>query len=328
MKILIAGFGSIGRRHLRNLRALGYEDILFYRTRRSTLPDDEIAGLPVETSIQAALAHKPDAVIITNPTALHMDVALPAAEAGCHILMEKPIFHSMERMDEFKAALQHGGGQFASAFQFRFNPGLQKTAELIKAGAFGRVLSARAHWGEYLPAWHPWEDYRASYPARRDLGGGVIMTLCHPLDYLRWLLGEVNELSAFTASNSGLELEVEDTAEINLHFCSGALANVHLDFVQRPATHHLEIIGTEGTLYWDNTDSQVKVFYAADQRWENFQAPAGFERNVMFMDELTHFLAVCQGQTQPLCPLEDGERALQIILAAYRSAQNGQVIKL
>ena len=91
MKFLIAGFGSIGRRHLRNLQALGERDILLYRSHHSTLPDEEIAGLPVETDLKAALAHHPDAVIISNPTALHLDVAIPAAQAGCAILLEKPI---------------------------------------------------------------------------------------------------------------------------------------------------------------------------------------------------------------------------------------------
>ncbi len=124
MKILIAGFGSIGRRHFRNLLALGERDIVFLRSQRSTLPDDEIADFPVETDIQAALAHKPDAVIVSNPTALHLDVAIPAAEAGCHIFLEKPISHSMERVGELQAAVQRGGGQVLVGFQFRFHPGL------------------------------------------------------------------------------------------------------------------------------------------------------------------------------------------------------------
>ncbi len=102
MKFLIVGFGSIGRRHLRNLQALGEHDILLYRTHHSTLPEDEIAGIPVETDLQAALAHKPDAVIIANPTALHLGVAIPAAEAGCALLIEKPISHDLAGTAELK----------------------------------------------------------------------------------------------------------------------------------------------------------------------------------------------------------------------------------
>src|SRR5512146_1303304 len=95
-KLLIAGLGSIGRRHFRNLIALGEKDIILLRTRKATLPDEELAGYPVETDLQEALQkHQPDAVIVSNPTAFHLDVALPAAETGCAILLEKPISNSM-----------------------------------------------------------------------------------------------------------------------------------------------------------------------------------------------------------------------------------------
>jgi predicted dehydrogenase len=88
---LIAGFGSIGRRHLRNLLELGEKDILLLRSQKSTLPTEEIAAYPTYTHLGEALAQRPDAVIIANPTALHLDVAIPAAQAGCSIFMEKPI---------------------------------------------------------------------------------------------------------------------------------------------------------------------------------------------------------------------------------------------
>jgi predicted dehydrogenase len=116
MKFLIAGFGSIGRRHLRNLLALGEEDIVLYRSNRSTLPDDEIARFPVETDLQAALAHRPDAVIVSNPTALHLDVAIPAAKAGCAVLLEKPVSHSLDQAEAFRSAVAQGGARVLVGF--------------------------------------------------------------------------------------------------------------------------------------------------------------------------------------------------------------------
>jgi len=95
MKFLIAGLGSIGRRHMHNLLALGQREIILYRTHRSTLPDDDLTSYPTETSLDKAISFKPDAVIISNPTSLHLEVAIPAALAGCHLLLEKPISHSM-----------------------------------------------------------------------------------------------------------------------------------------------------------------------------------------------------------------------------------------
>jgi len=328
MKFLIAGLGSIGRRHFRNLRALGEQDILLYRTHRATLPDDELSGVPVETDLQRALAHKPDAVIVANPSSLHLDVAVPAAEAGCHLLIEKPVSHSLAGVDRLQAALQRGGGNAQIGFHFRFHPGLLKVRALLAEGAIGTPASARANWGEFLPGWHPWEDYRASYAARPELGGGVVLTLCHPLDYLHWLLGDVQALWALI-SRQGLGLEVEDTAEIGLRFANGALGSVHLDYLRRPARHDLEIVGTQGTLTWDNADGAARLAQVeADGKpgdWQVFPVPQGFERNTLFLDEMRNFLDVVRGGARPVCPLEDGVYALELALAALRAGREAKM---
>jgi len=323
MRLLIAGLGSIGHRHLRNLLSLGEQDIILYRTRRGTLPEDEMADFPVETDLRAALERRPDAVIISNPTALHLDVAIPAAEVGCHLLLEKPVSHSWERVDELRTAVQRGGGQVLVGFQFRFHPTLQIAVRLIADGAIGHPISARVHWGEYLPNWHPWEDYRQGYAARTDLGGGVILTLCHPLDYVRWLMGEVKSLWAFTRVTEKLDIPVENTAEIGLRFASGAIGSVHLDYVQQPTVHHIEIIGSEGTLRWNNSDGVLSLYDANSKAWKTWTPPEGFERNWMFLDEMRHFLAVARREVHPVCSLEDGIRALELALLARASAADG-----
>jgi predicted dehydrogenase len=328
MKFLIAGLGSIGRRHLRNLLALGERDILLYRTHKSTLDDGELAGFPVETDLASALAHKPDAVIISNPTSLHLDVAIPAAEAGVHILLEKPISHTMDRVDALLSAVERNGCQVLVGYQFRFHPGLQKVSDLLSAEAIGRPLSVHAHWGEHLPSWHPWEDYQQGYSARRELGGGVILTLSHPLDYLRWLLGDVKSLWAFSASSSDLELDVEDTAEIGLIFDNKTLGSLHLDYNQQPPAHRLEIVGTQGTIRWDNSDGLVLLYRIGENRWEHFPAPRNFERNDLFLTEMQHFIDIIRQKTHPFCTLNDGVQALRLSQAAHQSAENGQLINL
>ncbi|MEN6411000.1 MAG: Gfo/Idh/MocA family oxidoreductase [Anaerolineaceae bacterium] len=328
MKILIAGLGSIGRRHFRNLKSLGENDLILYRTHRSTLSDDELAGVPVETDLNVALAQKPDAVIVSNPTALHLDVAIPAVAAGCAVLLEKPISHHLERVDELLAAQRASGAPVLVAFQFRYHPGIRQVRTWLQDGAIGRPLSARAHWGEFLANWHPWEDYRQSYSARADLGGGVVLTLSHPLDYLRWLLGDVQDLFAFTGKLGDLEMGVEDTAEIVLRFAGGCLGSLHLDYNQQPAAHTLEIIGTQGTLTWDNATGAARCYRAQTNVWEQVDLPQGFERNHLFLDEMRHFLAVARREEQPICLLEDGVRALDMAMAALRSGQSGERVPL
>ena len=319
MKYLIAGLGSVGRRHFRNLLSLGERDILLFRTHQATLPDDELAGFPVETDLDIALAYRPDAVIISNPTSLHLDIAIPAAHCGCHILLEKPISHSMEQVEELEQAVRQNEVKVLVGFQFRFHPGLQKVKQLLEQEAIGEPLSARAHWGEYLPNWHPWEDYMQGYAARPDLGGGVVLTLSHPLDYLRWFLGEVESVWGLT-SHLGLNMPVEDLAEIGLRFDNGAIGSLHLDYDQRPPTHTLEIIGTRGTIHWDNADGITRLASVGQDDkaspWRDFPPPAGFERNQMFLDELRHFRDVMHGEEEPVCTLQDGIQALRLALAA------------
>ncbi len=332
MKFLIAGLGSIGRRHFRNLIALGEKDIVLLRTRKATLPDDELAGYPVETDIHEALKkHKPDAVIVANPTALHLDIAIPAAEAGCHILLEKPVSDSLDRLDTLQQAAQQSGSKILVGFQFRYHPTLNKARELIQGNALGKVITVHAHWGEYLPQWHPWEDYRASYAAREDLGGGVIRTLTHPLDYLRYLVGEVEALWSFNGHISALELDVEDVAEIGLKFSNGAIGGVHLNYFQRPPVHRLEIVGTHGTLRWDNADGilhfhQIPADFGSYSNnppapvTQTFAPPDGFERNQLFVSQTRHFIETARGESEPICRLEDGVMALRLALAARSSS--------
>lgn len=340
MKTLIAGLGSIGRRHFRNLVALGEKDIVLYRTNKATLPDDELAGYPVETNLAEALKkHKPDAVIVSNPTALHLEVAIPAAEAGCAILLEKPISHSLERLDTLQAAAQKSGARVMVAFQFRFHPGLVRAKQWISNGEIGRIISAHVHFGEYLPAWHPWEDYRQGYAARADMGGGVVLTQCHSLDYLPWLVGKVDKVWGFTAKLSDLEVDVEDTAKIGIRFESGALGSLHLDYNQQPPAHRFEVIGTKGSLKWDLADGATRIYRASAEslqtstgmgikaggEWETYPLPAGWERNVMFLGQMKHFAAMVRGEAEPACTLEEGIAVMKLIAAVHESQRTGQL---
>ena len=137
--------------------------------------------------------------------------------------LRSPFQTQLERLDELQPAVTKNGAKVLVAFQFRYHPGLLQAKKLIVDGEIGRVVSAHVHFGEYLPAWHPWEDYRQGYAARADLGGGVVLTQCHSLDYLPWLVGEVKSVWGMMDKISDLEVDVDDTAKIGLRFVSGAM---------------------------------------------------------------------------------------------------------
>lgn len=329
VKILIVGLGSIGRRHLRNLRALGERDILLFRTHRATLPDEDLDGLPVFTDLHQALAEKPDGVIIANPTAAHLSTALPAAQGGANLLIEKPVSHTLEGLDELKEALTLKHARAMVGFHFRYHPVLGEVRQILAEGSLGWTLSGRAHWGEYLPGWHPWEDYRASYAARADLGGGVTNTLSHPFDYLRWMLGEVVSVRAEMSKLSDLELDVEDNTEALLEFANGARVSVHLDYYQQPPSHTLDFACERGRILWNNADGSARILPADGQNSRLIIPPEGFERNEMFLAEMADFVRLCRGENFEYCSLEDGIRVQEIVAAVRQShAQEGRRVSL
>src|SRR6516225_1651716 len=321
--ILIAGLGSIGRRHLANLHALGWSRIRLLRTRKQH--DVEPVGLPVDHELQTALSRKPVAVIVSNPTALHVPVALDAARAGSHLFIEKPLSDDLHGVADLESVIVDRELIALVGFQFRFNPGLRQIRAWLRAGAIGSVVSAQVHWGEYLPNAHPWEDYRAGYAARRELGGGVLLTLSHPFDYLRWLLGEIEHVSTLESRCDSLGLSIDTCVDVTARFANGASGHLHLNFVERPPSHHLTVIGTEGTGKWNDADSAAHRYSVVSRRWETVPAPDGFERNWMFRDEMRHFLACLQGKEQPLCTIADGRAALTMVLAAKQSIGEARI---
>ena len=322
-EILIVGLGSAGRRHLANLQTLGWTEFRLLRTHHSTLPEADLAGFPVAHELDEALAHRPLAVIVSNPPSLHIPIALEAARHGLHLFVEKPLSDRPDDLDLLETSVQARNLVAITGFQFRFNPGLAQLKSWIDSGAIGDVISAQAHWGEYLPGMHPWEDHRTGIAARADLGGGVLLTLCHPFDYLRWLMGDVVAATALATNVSSLPefhgIGVDCAVDVLLRFASGASAHVHLNFVQRPAQHRLVIVGTRGTVSWSQDDHAAHLRDTQSAQTRTVHAPQGFERNSMFLDQMRHFLACIRREVQPRCTLADGRAALAISLAASRA---------
>ena len=320
-RILIAGLGSIGCRHLKNLRELGVNDIFLFRT--TAKPLKEAPDLPVFTDLSQALAAKPDAVIVSNPTAHHLDIALPAAESGCNLFIEKPLSNSWNNVEELLSVINKKQLLTVMGFDLRFDLGLCKVKSLLEESLIGRVVGVQAQVGQYLPDWHPRKDYRKSVSSQVEKGGGVILDLIHELDYLSWLLGPVSHISCFADTVSSLEIATEDTAGILLRFANGPIGTLHLDYIQREPSRSCRIIGEEGTILWDYFAKQVRWYESSKNTWDQFSYD-GFERNDRFLEEMRHLLACIKGQDKPKADAFVGSEVLKLALSAKESALIGE----
>lgn len=326
MRVLVVGAGSVGTRHIGNLLSLGV-DVAVYRYRHHLAQElAEKLDVQVYGSLDDALDSRPEAVVVSNRTHEHMEVALKAAGRGLPLFIEKPVSDTMDGVEELGALVQAHSLVVEVGCMMRFHPCLQRVKELLCEGRLGPAYVAHAYAGEYLPDWRPSQDYRQSYSASSAQGGGALLDLVHELDYLIWWFGRVREVSAFLGHVSELEIEAEDVAEVLLRFESGLLGHVHMDYVRPTYRRSCEILGRDGTLSWDDASRTVVLERRGEARVVDFTAAAGFDRNQMFLDHMTYFLGrIEEGGGTPAVSLEDSVHVLRVALAAKRSSAEAQV---
>jgi predicted dehydrogenase len=321
LSFLVIGCGSIGRRHIGNLIALNNKRILAFDVRTDRRKEVEsLFSIKTLKNLDDAWEHRPNAAIITAPTSMHIPLALQAAKHGCHLFIEKPLADKSEGLNWFLKVVKTRNLVTLVGCNMRFNPGLIKVKQLVEEKAIGRVIAARVEVGYYLPNWHPWEDYRHTYSARRDLGGGIILDAIHELDYIQWMLGEVKQVACFSGT--------EDTAAILLRFASGAIGEVHMDYVQRDYSRTCHVIGDEGTIRWDYTSGKVYWYSVTSSKWQVFCNPSGWNSNQMYLDEMQHFLKCLAGDERPLVDVFEATQVLKIGLAAKSSAKRERIIRV
>ena len=319
LRIAVLGCGSIGRRHLRNLHGLGARQLLAFdpsAEARATAVAETL--VPSCGTLDEVWAWQPDVALVTAPPTSHVDLALAAAERGCHLFIEKPLSHSTAGVDELAAVVARRGLVAMVACNMRFHPGPAQVKALLQARAVGEVISARIESGSYLPQWRPHTDYARSYSAS-PVGGGAILDCIHEIDLALWYFGPAETLAAAAVPARAIGLEVEGLAEILLRHDSGVLSSVHLNFVQRDYRRGCTVVGTDGTIYWDFNNDAVRHFRADGTRRELAQ-PAAWTVNDMYVAEIMHFLRCLETGEAPCCGIGDGLAALHVALAARADA--------
>lgn len=329
MKFLVTGCGSIGKRHIRNLLAIGGIEVFAHdialEERNSA---HEMFGVKVYEDYDDALTLYPDAVIVATPTNAHTEPALKAVKKGCHLFIEKPISDSLEGLSEIVSLVEEKNFVTLVGCNMRFHPCIKRIKELLDAETVGRVLSVNIETGSYLPEWRPSIDYRKNYSARKELGGGIILDAIHEIDYARWMLGDVSMVACFADKVSSLEIDVEDVADMILRFCSGTIGHIHMDYIQRVYSRNCKFIGEEGVITWDFNDGRVGLFSIHNNQWTWFHQPSSFQFNQVYIDEMNHFINCINGVEKSTLDIFEGIEDLRIAVAAKFSAIEKRVISI
>lgn len=337
MRILIAGLGAIGQRHARNLRAVYGQDLELLAFRRRRLPHviteslqrDDSRDVEAELAVTSfddldrALAAKPEAVFVCTPSSQHLDVAQRAADAGCHLFVEKPVSHTLDGVARLSETVTANGLLAMVGCQWRFHPCVRWLRDLLEAGTLGRLSHAEIDYAEYLPDWHPYEDYRASYAARAELGGGVVLTQIHDYDLAWWLFGAPRRVTATGGHLSDLEIDVEDTVDARLD--GGAVpVRIRQSIASRPPRRTITLTGERGVVVVDLLKGEV----TCDPRVAPVPGFADYRRNQMFVDEVRHFQACLAGTATPSIPLDEGIAVLRLALAVKDAIGTGRAVEI
>lgn len=322
---MIVGLGSIGMRHARNFAGLGVEILGFdpVSSRRSAFA----AVLPHArtcSTFREGLGAGCDFAVIASPNVHHLEQAVAAASAGLHLFIEKPLAVSSTGVRVLAEEVERRGLRVLVGSNWKFHPSLRRLKALADGGRLGRILSVQAVGGQYLPDWHPREDYRLMYSSRADLGGGVLLD-SHDVDYLTWLLGPVLRVCCRTVRTGTLAIDTNDLACLLLEFACGAVGTLQLDYLQRPYARRVHLTGAAGTAVWDYPEGVVRHYEAAAGCWREESVPADYEVNRMYLEESEHFLQCVTGRLDTVTPLAQGMHVLAVLDRAQASSSAGGV---
>lgn len=320
MRVLMVGNGSIGRRHMANLRRIVPNvrfDVL-----REVRRSDDTAGLgevEVVGSLDQGLARQPNMMVIANPSSMHLQPILAAIDAGVPFYAEKPIVSTLDDLSLLEGRVARGGlPTNIVGCNLRFLPSLIALKALVDQRRLGNIVRADFEAGQWLPDWRPNQDYRLGYSANRSKGGGVLLDLIHEVDAAHWLLGHFDHITGYAVVHaSSLEIDTDDCGGILMARAGGPVTSVRVDYVSRKSVRRYTLVGDRGTATWDLHSSSIVLDDAVGS--QKIQMVAGaFDVAATYVAAMQELLAAIKSNRPSVQPLEEGLYALKTVLCARR----------
>ena len=326
-RALIVGLGSIGKRHVRIVREL-FPKINITVLRHNQCDENNMGVDSCVTTIEDAIARKPQVAIIANPATMHLEVAMQLAKNNIHLLIEKPIAISSQGVQELINLCEQKQLVLMTAYNLRFMPSLMELQKQLQKNKIGRIFSIKSEVGQNLPSWRPDQDYRKSVSAQKKLGGGVLSELSHEIDYISWIFGPIEWVKSHISKVSNLEVDVEDNANIILGF-GGKLdkefsATLNMDFIRQDITRMCTVIGDLGTLRWNGVLGTLHLYTEETHKWKLLFSSLT-ERDYTYKEEFKHFISSIESKKTTLISGTDGLNVILAIEAIHRSNSTGKI---
>src|SRR3990170_7867191 len=328
MKFLVIGCGSIGQRHIKNLKTLQPKSIIDVFDPQSKLLKQVCTKFKITpASKNSVKSNTYDCVIICTPPITHIQYAKEAILCGSNVFIEKPLLSSSNGINSLLSLAKKKNTLVFVGYNLRFNKSICNIKKLLDSKKLGKPIHVSSYFGSYLPDWRPNQDYSKNYTARTNLGGGIIHDGSHELDYLRYFFGNPKFIQSNYKKTKFLKSDTEALVDIILEFDNELLGTIHLDYLRRQYKRTLEILFEHGIVEWSLSDSEIKLFNAKSKRWKKIKYPNSI--NEMYLDELKHVLKCLKTKTQSkIINLKNGVDTFLISEIIKKAQRDSKVVNL
>jgi len=327
--ILVIGVGSVGKRHLLNLKNMNCKlSGMDPNSERLREVSTEVSLVFQFTSLEQIEKywHEFDGVIVCSPPKFHKEQCIISAQKNIPILLEKPLTKDLEEGMELYNALNKLNGKLLLGYTYRWWRPLIEFRKKIQNGEIGKPLHAKFFMSAHLADWHPWERYQDFFMASKELGGGALLDESHFIDLMIWIFGVPESIYASVEKISNLDIETDDNVDMVIKYENGLRITIHLDLYGRPHEKYISVVGDNGTLEWSFDPNQIRYSKDIGNNWEeqNFN----LERNDMFIDVAKEFIKVIDGNPINKCTIDEGIDVMHVIDACRISSDKGRAVTI
>jgi len=326
---LIIGSGSIGQRHIKNLRKIGIDNIVALRSKKGHFKKLPEALKVVEVdNWEEAIASNPDVAIISNPSSLHIETARKIVDHVKGVFIEKPLSDSTNECQQLIDILNEKKVVSFIGHNMMFHPIVENIIKFYNENDIGEVVSIQCQVGQWLPDWHPYENYKNAYYARKDLGGGVALTLIHEIHLALELAGLPVSVVGEVSKYNKLDLEVDVCSDLMIKHKTGAVSQIHLDYIQQPS-HRSGLITFEmGWLSYDFTRIELIGQKKGDDAhvvWSD----KNYDYNQAYIDQMVEFVRfVEEGRLKHKYDAKSSIESLKVVESLFESSNSGRKVSI